>query len=501
MKKIVLFLLMMMIMTQGALTIDEDTKIMQHTAGLPTHMVLPGEPRGNTTNQGLAIEDQDRIYYSDGTALWGLSKDGRFNNKLAEGAYAANIQIRADDIYYINQETGHIYRTRKDGMKNQKISEDKAYSLNIYKERLYFMDRYNKLYITSMSLNGKDKKLIKELVPKDMVIYNDSIYYITKEGQLGKVGLDGQDNTVLKRDIIQFDLSKQGLYYTYDPRLGDSPKGLYHMAFEGEEEKRLLSETPYSFNVYGDTIYYNHPSKLSLYAMTLEGAEKRGITGANTSHINIAGDFIFYRNLEDGKKLYRINLDGSGRRSLEGKTQVTNVTDLTREIDDLEGKEITPKLKRTYKLAKEIVAQIIEPEMSDYEKALIVHDYVINNTSYDLEAAEGFLRGEASDANAFMAYGVLINQKGVCQGYAEAVQILLSLAGVESELVIGEANNGGGYISHMWNRVRIGEDYYMLDATWDDPVGPKDIILHDYFLVDSETLKKTHTWAYDEYHP
>jgi len=51
----------------------------------------------------------------------------------------------------------------------------------------------------------------------------------------------------------------------------------------------------------------------------------------------------------------------------------------------------------------------------------------------------------------------------------------------------------------MWNMVFIHNKCYMVDTTWDDPVGPEDRLIYDYFLVDSETLKKDHYWAYDEY--
>ncbi len=51
----------------------------------------------------------------------------------------------------------------------------------------------------------------------------------------------------------------------------------------------------------------------------------------------------------------------------------------------------------------------------------------------------------------------------------------------------------------MWNMVFIQNKSYMIDTTWDDPVGPEDVLLYDYFLVDSESLKKDHHWAYDEY--
>ena len=469
---------------------------------LSSNVLLPEGTSGNNTNKGLAIESKDKIYYSDGIDLWSMNREGKSKARLKKEVYPVNLQILEEEIYYINEENHHIYSIKIDGTAHRQISDDKAYSINVYNRRIYFMDRYNQLYVTSMSLDGTDKQVIKEIVANDMMIYNDYIYYITRSGNICKMRIDGANDTILKTGTIQYDVSKTGIYFTYDPRIAYKPKGLYHLDFENNNETQLLSETPYSFNVHKNRVYYNHPSKLSLYSMAIDGTQRTELTGTNSSQINLAGNHIFYRNLEDNKKVYQIDLDGSNRKSLQGKTLISNVPDLTKEMNDLEDKEISPKLKRAYNRAKDIIADIIGPNMNDYEKAKIVHDYVVNNASYDVEAADQFLNGLGSDANAFTAYGILINQKGVCQGYAEAVQILLSLAGVKSELVIGDAmDDDGTYISHMWNLVLIDQGYYMLDATWDDPVGPKDILLHDYFLVDSETLKKTHRWAYDEYPP
>ena len=464
--------------------------------------VLPEEGSGNTTNRGLAEEDNEKIYYSDGTALWSMYKDGTFKTKIIDKAYPTNIQVFEDTIYYINQQTEGIHKVNKDGTDGQRIGDDKAYSINIYNRRIYFMDRYNNLHITAMSLEGKDKQVIKEVVANDMMIYNDYIYYITRSGNLCKVRVDGANDTVIKTGVMQYDVAKTGIYYTYDPRKDYKPKGLYHLDFEQRIETSLLSETPYSFNVDEDFIYYNHPIKLSLHSMKQDGTQKTELTGTNTTQINIGGDYIYYRNLEDSKKVYRINKDGANRVSLDGKTLISNVTDLSKEFHDLNDKEMMPKLQRSYRHALEITDKLIKADMTDYEKIKAVHDYVIDNTRYDIEASDKFLNGEDSDANSFMAYGVFINQKAVCQGYAEAVQILLSLAGIESDLVIGDSRpdpEEDTLVPHMWNLVKLDNEYYMLDATWDDPVGPKDIISYEFFLIDSETLSKTHIWAQDEY--
>ena len=145
---------------------------------------------------------------------------------------------------------------------------------------------------------------------------------------------------------------------------------------------------------------------------------------------------------------------------------------------------------------KEIVNKVIKPGMKDYEKEAALHDYIVNNSKYDERINSGNMPKES-----YSAYGVLINGVGVCQSYALAMDRLLKACGIESMMVIGEANDGTGWISHGWNIVKIGGQYYHLDATWDDPV-VKDggnMSRYSYFNVTDEQIEKNHKWNKADY--
>ena len=53
---------------------------------------------------------------------------------------------------------------------------------------------------------------------------------------------------------------------------------------------------------------------------------------------------------------------------------------------------------------------------SDYEKELYIHDYIIENTEYDISTLENM--GDT-------VHSVLVSGKSICGGYARTVQILL----------------------------------------------------------------------------
>lgn len=144
-------------------------------------------------------------------------------------------------------------------------------------------------------------------------------------------------------------------------------------------------------------------------------------------------------------------------------------------------------------VAQSIIVQIISPTMSDYEKELAIHDYIIKTTSYDYDRLGN---GTIPD-HSYTAAGVLINKTGVCEGYSEATKLLLNLVGIECEIVTGLAENN---VPHAWNIVKIDGAWYMLDTTYDDPItfdnngNRVETLSYDYFNVTSNTLMKDHSW-------
>lgn len=110
----------------------------------------------------------------------------------------------------------------------------------------------------------------------------------------------------------------------------------------------------------------------------------------------------------------------------------------------------------------------ITTNMSDLEKALVIHNYIATLANYDYSFSNG------------SAYDLLVNRNGVCAGYASAYSLLMNRLGIETTSVIGEVYNfddGSGL--HEWNKIKIGEKWYTVDVTWDD-MG--DDIRYNYFM-------------------
>lgn len=119
------------------------------------------------------------------------------------------------------------------------------------------------------------------------------------------------------------------------------------------------------------------------------------------------------------------------------------------------------------------------PETDDYEKALYIHDYIINNCKYD--AGENYNYSST-------AYGCLVEKTANCEGYSKAFNYLAERAGLVSVLVTGKTDKGE---NHAWNQVKINNEWYNLDVTWDDMDIPQEA-RKVYFLCNDETFSKTH---------
>lgn len=76
-----------------------------------------------------------------------------------------------------------------------------------------------------------------------------------------------------------------------------------------------------------------------------------------------------------------------------------------------------------------IIASVVTDEMTDYEKEKALHDYLIETTRYDED--------NQWPVESHTTYGALVNGVAVCDGYAEAFDLLLKKVGIKSELVYG----------------------------------------------------------------
>ncbi len=109
---------------------------------------------------------------------------------------------------------------------------------------------------------------------------------------------------------------------------------------------------------------------------------------------------------------------------------------------------------------------------SDMEKALYINDQLARDCRYDTSYSK------------YTAYDALVGKTAVCQGYALAFLELAGRLGLSCEMVTS------GSLDHAWNMVKLGDVYYHVDVTWNDPIADRlGRARHQYFMKSTAYFK------------
>lgn len=130
------------------------------------------------------------------------------------------------------------------------------------------------------------------------------------------------------------------------------------------------------------------------------------------------------------------------------------------------------------------------PNLTDVEKALLLHDRLALHCEYDYDTLS--YDYENMPRSSYNAYGVLVLRDAVCMGYALAYDYLLEQVGIKTLYCSSDTLN------HAWNIVYIDNTPYHVDVTWDDPVWDMyGRVLHENFLRSTQGIKATGHTATD----
>lgn len=129
------------------------------------------------------------------------------------------------------------------------------------------------------------------------------------------------------------------------------------------------------------------------------------------------------------------------------------------------------------KIIDGILADIIKPYMNNHEKAKAVHDYIVLNGKYD------------ENKIYYSDYDLLTEGISVCNGYALLTYNMLNKLNIPVKLISG---TGAGE-AHIWNMVKLGDYWFHLDTTWNDPLPDIGTVSYSYYMLTEKEITKDHT--------
>lgn len=134
----------------------------------------------------------------------------------------------------------------------------------------------------------------------------------------------------------------------------------------------------------------------------------------------------------------------------------------------------------------DLILSKIDTRMSDVEKVLIIHDYIVSNSKYKEIGSIGHYAG-----------GPLGLGFGVCEGYTDALRLLCKLLKINNSYIVSNPMN------HQWVYVQLDGEWYHIDTTWDDTQSTvAEETSHTFFVRnDSEFLKTLSKKHYSWFNP
>ncbi len=326
--------------------------------------------------------------------------------------------------------------------------------------------------------------------------------------------LDGAPN--LSKVTIQEGVTKiGGSAFANTPNLKsitfpDTLEEIYAYAFENSG---LTSVTfPSSLKNIGLMAFSG--TKITSVALpnTLENVESGAFIGCNDlRRATIRCSNIGYNIFGGDENLVNVNIstdclnDVLGSGALAGCPNLTKISNIDVLYYDENGKpcidsRLAPYIRKNFASLEDnevsfmnnyidaIIKYVAETETAgctnDYQKVKKIHDWVCNKVDY------AFVNFEADPSHeCHVDSSVFVRSTTVCDGYARALTLLLQEAGFEAYYVLGESDyvtmdGKKDTLRHAWTMVRIGDNYFHVDACHDDGGD------YDHYLKSISDLQK-----------
>ncbi len=121
--------------------------------------------------------------------------------------------------------------------------------------------------------------------------------------------------------------------------------------------------------------------------------------------------------------------------------------------------------------AKDEILLYVNDNMTDFEKVMTVHDYMVLNYSYDTSYSN-------------YTTTIMYTKSGVCMSYALSFNYVMSEIGIPTSFVTSDSMN------HAWSLVMIDGEWYHIDPTYNDPLNDRYAMVgHEYALLSSNAIE------------
>lgn len=272
---------------------------------------------GNIVNDGMAVEDDDYIYY--------INRMGDVYGGAPDYLY----KIKKNDI------------PRKDFCDlscNTKLIPNRVWNLNLVGEWIYYSNWKEPFHhsINKVKKDGTEDTCIANEETGNIFVKGNWIYYVKRTNShsvdlnnIYKMSLDGACRIKLNSTATEdMTASNEWIYYT---NVSDGYK-IYRMKLDGSENIKICDDETLFMTVYEDAVFYSNKSDDNkLYKINGDGTKKSKLSNNEATFINADHDYVYYVNYSDKENLYKIPVSGGKSKKITNEYG-TNITILKDKI-------------------------------------------------------------------------------------------------------------------------------------------------------------------------
>ncbi len=279
------------------------------------------------------------------------------------------------------------------------------------------------------------------------------------------------------------------------------------------QSSAVISQITDAFESFYETCYYKSKKYGSSYCGVVDASKNQyGVSldfcGVYQCNTNQTINTLYLMNKEDtGLGYYKTyDYETNGSRDVNYDDYISDQYLLTQDVTTSEQlynaveNKITPicadgsRADVIYSKAKEVLNDIISPSMTDYEKALAIFDWITYETLYDYNTSHYDDNYVFTADCCYYLEGVFLKHVSVCDGFSKAYSLMCNMEGIDCVRIVGTARTSSGTGGHAWNKVKLGDEYYVVDITWTELAESNtEYLAHKYFLVSDYTISASHT--------
>ena len=273
-----------------------------------------GNTMGNLANDGLAVFDDNAVYYSDLSQAKQLCKIENGEKVQLTDSEVNSLNIVGDCVYFIDKTNGSfICKIEKDGTGLKYVKKVRASDLIAVGDTLFFinLDEGNKVY--SINADGSDMKKLSDRTADTLYAHGSQLFISDTASHSGtfRIQMDGKGEAGILADNVYFINGLDDmLFYRKDVEA----LNIWTSTKNGTGETKLNNVRSAYINTSGGYVFYvDFGDGGTLHRMRLDGSENVRISSDRASFLSVDRDYVYYFNKDNNKRLYRVRKDGSGR--------------------------------------------------------------------------------------------------------------------------------------------------------------------------------------------